>query len=208
MESCQASTGNPTGHSYTSDSIITINYSKKLCGLLPFNKKNYWVYEDSVFDDGTFIKTQYDTLRFTATFISLPDSLVWWETSISVGLPEMIYANDSSFFEINERLFAPEIIDVKKEFGLFEGDSIRYLTSFEDIAAMGRSVKMEGVIKTPAGDFDDCILFEKNARNYRRDQVYFKPGLGVIRYILEKAVAGSPQIKLQQISTLVSFHFE
>jgi hypothetical protein len=208
MESCQISSSNPTGHSYTSDSVIAINYSKKICGLLPFSKKNYWVYQDSIFDNGTFIKVQYDTLKFISTLKSLPDSVIWWETSISVGLPEMLYANDSSFFEMNDRLFAPDIIDVKKEFGLFEGDSIRYLTSFEDNAAMGRSVKMENVIKTPAGDFDNCILFEKNARNYRRDVVYFKPGFGVIKYTMEKAFPGTQQIKLQQISTLVSFHFE
>ena len=81
-------------------------------------------------------------------------------------------------------------------------------TSFEDIAAMGRSVKMENVIQTTVAHFDNCILFEKNARNYRRDQVYFKPELGVIKYIMEKAAQGTSQIKLQQISTLVSFHFE
>jgi hypothetical protein len=208
IESCQVSIGNPTGHSYTSDSVVAINYSKKICGLLPFSKKNYWVYQDSIFDNGSFINVQYDTLKFISTLKSLPDSLIWWETNISVGLPETLYANDSSFFEMNDRLFAPDIIDVKKAFGLFEGDSIRYLTSFEDNAAMGRSVKMQTVINTPAGDFDDYILFEKNARNYRRDVVYFKPGLGVIKYITEKALPGTQQIKLQQISTLVTFHFE
>jgi hypothetical protein len=208
MESCQVSGSNPTGHSYTSDSVIAIDYSKKICGLLPFSKKNYWVYQDSIFDNGSFIKVQYDTLRFISTLKSLPDGLIWWKTSISIGLPEMLYANDSSFFEMSDRLFAPDIIDVKKEFGLFEGDSIHYLTSFEDNAAMGRSVKLQDVIKTPAGNFDDCILFEKNARNYRKDVVYFKPGLGVIKYTTEKALPGTYQIKLQQISTLVCFHFE
>ena len=208
MESCQVPTDNPTGRFYTSDSVIPINYSKKICSLLRLSKKNYWVYQDSIFDNGAFIKVQFDTLRFTSTLRSLPDSLVWWETSIPVGLPEMLYANDSSFFEMSDRLFSPEIIDVKKVFGLFQGDSIRYLTSFEDNAAMGRSVKIQSVIKTPAGDFDDCILFEKNARNYRRDQVYFKPGLGVIKYTMEKAAPGTYQVKLQQVATLVSFYFE
>jgi hypothetical protein len=208
MESCQVPTDNPGGRSYTSDSVVAFSYSKKICGLLPLSKKNYWVYKDSVFDNGAFIKVQNDTLSYTSTWETLQDSLVWWKSNISVGLPEMLYANDSSFFEMSDRLFAPEIIDVKKVYGLFEGDSIRYLTSFEDNAAMGRSVKMQDIIKTPAGVFDDCILFEKNARNYRRDQVYFKPGFGVIRYSIEKAPLGTQVIKLQQVFTLIAFHFE
>jgi hypothetical protein len=208
LESCQVPADNPTGRSYTSDSIIAINYSKKVCGLLPLSKKNYWVYRDSVFDNGSLIKVQYDTLRFASTWKSLPDGLVWWQTNISIGLPEMLFSNDSFFFEMSDRIFAPEIIDVKKVYGLFEGDSIRYLTNFEDIAAAGRSVKIQTVINTPAGSFDDCILFEKNARSYRRDIVYFKPGLGVIKYTKEIAPPGTYQVKLQQSSTLVSFHFE
>ena len=208
LESCQAPTNDPAGRSYTSDSVVAIDYNKKVCGLLPLSKKNYWVYEDSVFNNGTFINVKYDTLRFTSTWKSLEDNLVWWQANIVVGLPEMLYANDSSFFEMNDRLFIPEIIDVKKTYGLFEGDSIRYLTGFEDIAALGRSVKMQTVINTPAGSFEDYILFEKNARNYRRDVVYFKPGLGVLKYTMETVAPGTSQVKLQQVSTLIAFHFE
>lgn len=88
------------------------------------------------------------------------------------------------------------------------GDSVRYLTSFEDVAANGRSVRMEAPVSTPAGTFSNCIFFEKNARNYRKDQVYFKEGIGVLRYIQEKAAPGDRTIKLQQVSTLVSMHIE
>jgi hypothetical protein len=73
---------------------------------------------------------------------------------------------------------------------------------------MGRSIKIEDPIVTPAGKFNGCVLFEKNARSFRKDQIYFKPGLGVIKYIQEKAQMGFPITKLQQISTLVSIHLE
>jgi hypothetical protein len=99
-------------------------------------------------------------------------------------------------------------MDAKKDFGLFQGDSLKYLTSFSDAAAQGRSLKIETALKTPGGTFQDCLYFEKNARNYRKDQVYFKPGLGVVKYILEKAPVGTWATKLQQISTLVAFHLE
>ena len=105
-------------------------------------------------------------------------------------------------------MFTPGVLDAKKDFSLFAGDSLRYLASFDDAAAQGRSLKLNNSIKSPAGTFTDCLYFEKNARNYRKDQVYFKPGIGVIRYVQEKAPMGSPFIKLQQISTLVSYHIE
>ena len=35
------------------------------------------------------------------------------------------------------------LIDARKGFGLFEGDSILYLTNFDDLAAQGRSVKLK-----------------------------------------------------------------
>ena len=205
---CELQTDNPAGRSYTADSLVSFTCTSKHCGIIPLSITNYWVYQDSIFNDGVFIKVTIDTLRFAKTVKSLTDGLVWWQGNLSVGLPNLLYANDSSIFEVNERLFAPGISDAKKEFGLFQGDSVKYLTSFTDAAAMGRSVKMDTEINTPAGIFSDCIYFEKNARNYRKDQVYFKPGIGVIKYILEKAPMGTRSIKLQQVSTLIAWHIE
>lgn len=207
-ESCQPQTANPGGRSYSTDSVVAISYAKKNCGLIPLSSKNYWIYLDSVFQDGLFLRTQYDTLRYSTTWKSLADNLIWWEGTVSVGLPDKLYVNDSAFFEIDDRMFTPGVMDAKKDYALFAGDSIKYLANFEDNAAVGRSVKLKDPVSTPAGLFTDCILFEKYARNYMRDQVFFKPGIGVTRYTREKAPMGTPTIKLQQVSTLISFHFE
>ena len=125
-----------------------------------------------------------------------------------IGLPETLFANDSAFFALEDRLYAPGIVEAKKAYSLFEGDSIRYITSFEDAAAIGRSLKIESDITTPAGTYNNYLYFEKNARNYRRDQVFFKPGIGVLKYKREKAKMGVPIIKTEQILTLVSYHIE
>ena len=207
-ESCPVQVDDPSGRFYSSDSLIPFPNSKKTCGLLPLNKKNYWIYKDSIFNNGTFTKVQYDTLRFINTWQSHPDNLVWWETSISIGLPQLLYITDSSIFDIESNLLAPGMISAQKSFGLFTGDSILYWDNFEDIAAFGRSVKLNENINTPAGSFDNCILIEKSSPNYRKDQVYFKSGLGVLKYIFEKAPMGSRVLQLQQISTLIAFHFE
>lgn len=205
---CEQQTANPTSRSYASDSVVNYNCTNSHCGIFPISSKNYWVYQDSLFNDGVFTKVQYDTLRFLSQKKSLADGLVWWESSISIGLPELLYANDSTFFGLENRMFTQGIMDVKKEFGLFPGDSLRYLTSFEDAAAIGRSLKIENPVVTTAGTFDDCLYFEKNARNYRKDQVFFKPGVGVVRYIQERVPVGTRTLKLQQASNLISVHIE
>lgn len=208
VEACSTPTDNPSGRSYIPDSLTHISNAKKNCGFLPLSRSSYWVYQDSVFLDGSFVRVQYDTLRFTKTYQSNPDKLTWWETNIEIGLPDLLFANDSSIFAAEYRFMPDPVREVKKDFGLFSGDSIQYLTSFEDNAAMGKSVKLQASIPTPAGSFTDCILFEKKAPFYRLDRVYFKPGLGVVKYISEQAPAGSPFMELKQISTLVSYRLD
>ncbi len=207
-ESCMVQTANPAGKSYESDSIISYPCTGKFCGMLPVSAKNYWVYQDSIFNDGVFDHVQYDTLRFTASYKSVTDGLIWWECNMEIGLPGKLYVNDSAFFKLEDRMFTPGIVDAKKDYGLFPGDSLRYLASFEDAAAIGRSLRMQEAMVTPAGIFTEGLYFEKSARNYRRDQVYYKPGIGVIKYIQEKAPVGTRETRLQKVSTLVRYHFE
>lgn len=207
-ESCVPQTANPAGRSYSDDSIVAFNCTSKHCGILPLSTKNYWIYEDSIYQDGIFKAVKFDTLRFTTTRKSLSDGLVWWESNLEIGLPEMLYANDSAFFGLKNRFFTTDIKDAKKEFGYFPGDSIRYLTSFDDAAAMGRSLKMETPVATKAGVFNNCLFFEKNAFSYRIDQVIFKPGVGVIKYTHQEAAPGTRVIKLQNISTLIKVYID
>src|SRR5262245_15607796 len=89
-ESCLIQISNPGGRSYPSDSVISFNCTSSFCSLMPLNPKNYWIYEDSVFNNGDFVKVKYDTLRFNKTWKSLSDGLVWWEPTISIGLPERV----------------------------------------------------------------------------------------------------------------------
>jgi len=205
---CQLQKDNPAGRSYTADAVIPFTCTEKHCGILPLSSKNYWVYEDSIFNNGVFLRVQLDTLRYTSNKKTLSDGLVWWEGNLFVGLPEILYANDSAFFALSERSFIPDILDAKREFNIPVGDSIKYLTSFEDAAATGRTLKLQTPVLTSFGTFNDCLYFEKNARSYRKDQVFFKPGLGVIKFIHEKAPLGERAIKMQQISTLVGVHIE
>lgn len=204
---CIAQTANPAGRTYDTDSIVSYICREKHCGMMPLSNKSYWIYEDSIFDNGSFLRVQMDTLRFTSN-VKSSDGLIWWESDLYVGLPQRLYSSDSALFLMQQRQYSPDMVDAKKDYSLFPGDSLRYLASFDDIAANGRSLKMNSVLDVPAGDFSDYIYFEKNARNYRKDQVFFKPGVGVLKYIQEKAPMGTRVLKLQQIMTLVAFHIE
>jgi hypothetical protein len=206
-ETCIVQTGNPEHQSYSTSNLSTTNYSAKNCGLISLSSKHYWIYLDSIFDNGNLVATKIDTLRFSKTYQTQPDGLIWWEASKSVGLPEKCYANDSSIFSLEPRLFTSyTILDARKEIFEFAQDSLKYLTSFGDEAALGRALHCD--YATAAGRFNDCLFFEKYAIMYRRDQVWLQPGVGVVKYIHEEAPIGSNQIQLQQTSTLIGFHIQ
>jgi hypothetical protein len=208
-EPCLQQTENPDHRSYSSTEIANTSYQGKHCGLIPFSSKHSWVYLDSIFDNGVFVRTELDTLQFTKTYQTQSDGLIWWAPNKSVGLPSKCYANDSTVFSLEDRLFTSHtVFDVKKELYLFTPDSIQFLTSFGDEMATGKAINLAYLISTPAGNFPNCLLFEKYARMYRRDQVYLEPGIGVVKYIHEEAPSGSLIIQTQQISTLVSYNIE
>lgn len=207
-EPCITQDSDPAGKSYDDVSVVPFTCTEKHCGLMPLSSRFYWVYADSLFDNGVFQKVVLDTLRFTSNRKTQPDNTVWWESDYSVGLPTLLYTNDSAIYSLGERMFIPGILDARKEYGLFAGDSVKYLTSFEDAAAMGRSVKVSSPVKTAAGSFSNCLFFEKHARSYRRDQVFFKPGIGVVRYVHEEAPMGQRELKVQRVATLVRYFIQ
>jgi hypothetical protein len=207
---CEMQQGDPEGLSYPSSSITEFRYSKKNCGIIPLSTKSYWVYQDSIFNNGVFAKVQYDTLRFASTWKSSTDGFIWWKSNISVGLPKMLHASDSAIFGLETTYFNPDFKNVQKQYSLFEGESSSFLTTFsgDDVAANGIASKLQSNYKTPAGIFGNCIYFEKNARGYRNEQIILKPGIGIVKFKLEKALMGSFVLKLQQTSTLISYHIE
>jgi hypothetical protein len=206
---CKEQTANPTGSTYTNAQFISVDYRDKNCGLMPLSKNSYWVYQDSIFSQGTFVSVKNDTLRFNKTYMSQPDGLIWWEPNQEIGLPAQMYVSDSSIYIADFRLFATDPIrDAKQEYGLFAGDSIGYLASFDDNAALGKSLKLTTQVVTPAGSFSDCIMYEKKSPYSRRDQMFFKPGLGVAKYTYELFDFNTMQWQPEKKSTLISFHLD
>jgi hypothetical protein len=199
---------NPSGRSYHSDSIVAYNCTEKHCGFLSLSTKNYWVYQDSLFSDGNFVSVKIDTLRYANTYRSLSDGLTWWKGTKNIGLPNLLYTNDSAIFTAIQLSFSPETTNAVKSYSLFAGDSVKYLTSFDDIRAVGRSVKINEAIKVPAGSFSNYLLFEKNANFFGSDQIKFLPGIGVLQYVQMRVPIGGRESKKQIVSTLIAYHLE
>lgn len=199
---------NPAGRSYVTDSLIEYQCTEKHCGFISLSTKNYWVYQDSIFTDGVFVNVKMDTLRYNKTYLSKKDGLTWWKGNKEIGLPKILYANDSSFFSADILLFSPETTAANKSYGLFTGDSVRYLSNIEDIRATGRSLKINEDVYVPAGKFTEVLLFEKNANFFGSDQLLYKQGVGVLKFTQMRVPVGDWENKKQIVSTLVAYHIE
>lgn len=202
---CILQTGNPHLKTYTADSVTAAGSHYKHCGLLPLSPAYQWFYEDSVFTtSGSFSSLQNDTLQFSPQYRTA-DDLVWWAGDKYIGLPGLLYANDSSLFSLDKQLFVvPEVMAARREYHFYPEDSVRYLTSFSDMGAVGKAIRQQSPVTTPAGSFSGCILYEKNAPGYRRERIWFMPGIGVVRFTQELA-GSNGQLKLRRISVLSAY---
>lgn len=171
---------------------------------MPLNHKTAWVYLDSFFNEnGQFTSSRLDTLQFEKTY-QTNDRIVWWQADKFIGLPEKTYTTEQTVYSLEEQIFANPCAQVaQSEFTIPLQDS-SYISRFGDEAAIGKSSKLTTPVQTPLGSFADCILFEKHAPGYRRDKVYIKPGLGVVKFIHALAPPSGFIITNRQVSTLVS----
>jgi len=207
-EACLPQTDNPAGRTYLSENVIAATDTKKTCGIIPLSSKNYWVYQDSIFANGDFVSVKMDTLRYAKAWQTTTDNLIWWEGNLDVGIPRILYVNDSALFTIENQLLNPTVKQARKDYALFTGDSSNYISGFDDLGAFVRAIRVQSPLLTEGAKYSESIYFEKKSPNYRRDQVYFKTGIGVLKYITELVPMGERYFKLQRISTLVSFHVE
>lgn len=205
-ETCIEQTANPLATSYDTSDVLSINYSGSHCGMMPLSSKNYWVYQDSLFDgDGNSKLTRLDTLRYNKT-LQTPDHLIWWEGNKDVGLPLKIYSSHYAIYGLQKGMFLADSFYIKREFYEAASDT-SYLASFGDIVAFGKILNKSEALITEIGTFSDYILYEKYAPGYRRDRVYFVPGFGVVKYTSEYYKAPGPptNMKLFIKSSIVNY---
>ena len=177
--------------------------------MMPLSSKSYWIYQDSIFDNtGNFKITKLDTLRYNKTF-QTPDKLIWWEANKDIGLPKNIYSSTTAIYGLQKGTFMADSMYSKREFYDAAADT-SFLAGFSDIVAFGKIINKTEILQTEAGSFSEYILFEKYAPGYRRDRVYFVPGLGVIQYTSEYYKAPGPpsNMKILIKSSLVSYYAE
>jgi hypothetical protein len=175
-----------------------IQYNQSHCGYLPLSKENYWVFQDSVFDDNTgqFISTAIDTLRFNKTFQS-NDSIVWWKPNndfaLLKGFYTRMYSTDSVLYALNQGAFGSK--QTLKWCYQLNVDSVSDPCIWSDAGRMecvGK--KLNSPVVVLAGSFTDCRQFIKiweGGNIYEsRLYIYYKPGLGILRAVFTRGLNG------------------
>lgn len=196
---------------YTSG-FTEITYQQSHCGYLPLGKKNYWVFQDSVFDSntGAFLSTFIDTLRFERTF-RFSDSIVWWMPKITFfpgyfkGYYNLMYSTDTVLYTLGDG--GPGSLPSAKWCFPLHTDSIHLYPHWSD--AGGYEVvgyKLYSPVTVPAGSFNDCSLFIHRWNSTTGGwYIYFKPQVGILKFIVRRGPGGSI---ISHTSTLLSYHIE
>ncbi len=204
---CVEHKANSYTSTYSCAELSPVAYKGEQCGFLPLSGTTLWIFEDSFFNDqGNFVNRKVDTLQFSKTFQTQKDGIVWWQPDKFIGLPEKCMTTGKDLYSLQPRFFGGNlcVLDAAIEYSIPASDSIGYLAHFADEAAIGKAVKMKASLDLPFGKLDQCILFEKHAPGYRRDKVYIKPGVGVVKFIHALSSTVNGNIVIRQISTLMS----
>jgi hypothetical protein len=157
-----------------------IDNSQKHCGILPISKKNYWIYLDSLFDiTGQFTQIKIDTLRFIKAHMS-PDSITWWSTNNTFkGFLQYSYSTDSVLYTLGTNWGGKPVV---KWFHYMNTDSTSENCNYTDHPTICEAKKLYQAVIVPAGKFNNCLLFTKKWILPELLNIYFKPGIGVLRF--------------------------
>jgi hypothetical protein len=183
---CTTSTQIPGG--YNTSSFTEVTYNQNHCGYLPLGKNNYWIYLDSIFDvNGQFQRSFLDTIRFTKTY-QTPDGIIWWSLDRPgelinnyAGYPKYNYSTDSiaygTAFAWGGSSGYKWFYSIGSSFSLSE--SIPY----SDVNSPCNAQRVNTPIQVPAGNFLNCIFFNKKLvyGTGVEFSTWFKPGVGVLR---------------------------
>jgi hypothetical protein len=164
---------------------VSANSSATSDGIIPLAIGNYWVYADSVWQDGKLTQAGIDTLSVTG--VSNYNDEIWWIFSDGSGLSQ----KDDTVFELdrNIRCYGKNTLFFPVSYNNFQ-DSVFYFISmnnnFSHIQTVRNSRILEETVIVPAGSFRECSLYD--ILNYKKQIV--KPGIGIL-YMNEEMSSSS-----------------
>ena len=202
VRNCITSTQIPPG--YPLSSLNLIDYNNSHCGYMPLGKKNFWVYLDSIYDNnGLFMETRLDTLRFIKTYQS-PDSIIWWTPNTFIGFLKYNYSTDSALYTLGSRWGYG--LSLKWVYSI-STDSTREDCAYSDYPTECKAWKINNPVIVPAGTFQNCYWYSKIWLLAQTIDFYFKPGVGVLKFwFYYRSPTGI--ITPLKTSTLLSYYFE
>jgi hypothetical protein len=166
----------PYGKNFTpmSDSNV------KCDGLIPLSLINFWIYADSVWEDGILKSTTYDTLKVISAEIS--DNDIWWKLSDGYCLSQ---SNDTVYkLNFNGFVDAGSVVCPEKTVLFFpvSTDTVQnWHEVTSDYIENGIAYLNGDILITAAGNFSGCLVFVRiGYSTYTR---ILEPGIGVVKTI-------------------------
>jgi hypothetical protein len=181
---------------YGEDFKTIYDTTKKTDGLMPMSFSNYWVYADTAWDaEHNVISTGVDTAW--ADRLQKTKGDLWWFLNGPVPFNNVHLAENKMYnlkSDYNGCLY--------KSFQYYEAatdTTFDSITLYGDIA-VPRKVFINGsIISTPAGDFENCSVFEVD---YNFAYQIIKPGVGFIKFANGDYNGGYKEY------TLIDYHIE
>lgn len=203
-----------------------VSYDSAICGFMPMHKDAYWIYTDSFFNnDGSLSSISQDTLRVKGISKSpLSPSLFWTMGSRNrKGMNGMFYTTDSLLYSIQTAFTSPAYLQGNTWAGYRAAgyprprpiiadprytDTLFTMNAVSDMAYMEKVFTYNEIITVPSGSYKDCIGVHKFLYTPFSDQLIFKPGLGMVKYISYYDGSGAmfSYGAVKQVSVLTSYH--
>jgi hypothetical protein len=170
----------------------------KLNGVIPFAIGNYWVYADTVWEEGNILKAGFDTIRINS--VSNYNGELWWMFSDGSQLSE----RHDTVFELNRyiRCFGRETLFFPLSHTNFQDRVCFYISLngyFDMIYTIRNSSLLNNVFITPAGQFRECSKYD--ILNNKVQIV--KPGVGII--MINEEISS---LSYKRHRILASYHLE
>ena len=183
---------------YGNNLVAMTDPTIKSYGFIPLSLTNYWIYSDSIWQDGVLQPLTYDTLSVISAEKTGEDT--WWKMSDGYRLCN----DDDKVYKLGFFGYAMPGTTVCPEKALLffpvQADTTIIWTEWiSDYGILGEAKLNKSIIHTGAGDFSDFFEYNQSDAigvNYR----WIKPGLGIIKTIQENSFN-----KTRMVRTLVSY---
>lgn len=168
-------------------------------GLIPLSLISYWVYSDSVWNNGILQTLSFDTLRVVSAQKSGNET--WWFLSDSY----ILFQKNDTVYKLSSGFISGGAVSCPEKTKLFfavTNDTVQnWNEQFSDYIFTGKAFLVGNTIATATSNYSGCMEFTQYGFvNYAR---IIKPGIGIV-----KTIEDDFNNKIKRIRTLVNYRIQ